>query len=86
MIKTDLKKKREYEKYSEAYIRQIKGTYDILRHRMDAFNFVAEPNDGWSRTTIRNNTKDIHNYALSLTQDIEDFLDFIKETQHTTGE
>jgi len=75
MIKTDLKKKREFDEYSEDYASQISGTYDILRHRMDVFKI--EPN--------LENTKDIHNYALSLTQDIEEFLDFIKETKHTTS-
>ena len=74
MIKTDLQKKREFEQYSSDYISQINGTYDILKHRMDRFKY--EPD--------LENAKDIHNYALSLTQDIEELLDFIKETQHTT--
>lgn len=76
MIKTDLQKKREFDQYSEDYVSQIRGTYDILRHRMDGFKI--EPN--------LKNTKDIHNYALSLKENIEEFLDFIKETQHTTSE
>ena len=75
MIKTDLQKKREYDEYSKEYISKINGTYEILERRMDRFS--------WYPT--EENTNEIHNYALSLKQDIEEFLDFMKETQHTTS-
>ena len=76
MIKTDLKKKREFDQYSEDYASNIIGSFVRVRLHMDAFKVKAN----------LKNTKDIHNYALSLTQDIEEFLDFIKEAQHTISE
>ena len=76
MIKTDLKKKREYDEFSYDYISVINGTFEILEHRMGKFKFYP----------TEKNAKDIHNYACSLKDDIQEFLDFIKETQHTTSE
>ncbi len=76
MIKTDLQKKREYDEFSFDYISKINGTFEFLEHRMGKFKFYP----------TEENAKDIHNYACSLKQDIEEFLDFIKATQHYSSE
>ena len=75
MIKTDLKKKREFDEEFEELVSTVNSFWDILKHRMS--NFQASP-DAHAIEQI----KDI---CGCLNEDIQTLSDFVAENQHTTS-
>ena len=73
MIKTDLKKKREFDEEFEELVSTVNSFWDILKHRMG--DFQGSPNED----TI----EQIKDICGCLNEDIQTLSDFVAENQHT---